>query len=102
MTVYLIHFNSRYKHAGHYIGFVAGGKAALAARMDLHRTGRGANLMGVITAAGIDWSVSRVWYGASRRDERRLKCQGAARYCPTCGGRAGRWLDERPRKEGAR
>jgi hypothetical protein len=43
--------------------------------------------MTVIGAAGITWRVARVWWGADRAFERRLKNRhGAGRFCPICRG----------------
>ena len=56
----------------------------IAARLEAHRSGRGARLMQVITEHGIGWSVARTWPGG-RQDERRLKNQKhAPRLCPLC------------------
>lgn len=80
MTVYLLHFDRRYEHAGHYIGVAAN----LERRIDEHRRGRGARLMEVITQAGIDFTVARTWEG-DRKTERKLKKRGgASRICPLC------------------
>lgn len=80
-TVYLIHFDRRYRHAGHYTGWTEG---ELEARLSEHRAGTGARLMEVIKAAGIGWTVARTWEG-TRHLERALKRRGgAARHCPIC------------------
>jgi predicted GIY-YIG superfamily endonuclease len=82
-TVYLIHFDARYKHAGHYIGWTSD----LETRLAEHARGHGARLMAVITAAGITWQLVRTWPGTRRR-ERQIKNQGgASRCCPRCGVR---------------
>jgi predicted GIY-YIG superfamily endonuclease len=83
-TVYLICFNQRYKHAGHYIGFTTN----LDHRITDHLCGQGARLMEVITAAGIEWKVTRTWEG-DRNFERYLKNRkDAVRLCPRCNKRA--------------
>lgn len=81
--VYLIHFQSRYKHAGHYLGFATD----LEQRLDRHRAGQGARLLEVIGEAGIGWKVVRVWSG-DRGLERSLKRRKNAprRLCPVCRG----------------
>jgi predicted GIY-YIG superfamily endonuclease len=79
--VYLIHFDRRYRHAGHYTGW----STDLAARLAEHGRGDGARLMAVIKDAGITWTIARIWPGADRGKERRLKRSGgASRYCPIC------------------
>lgn len=82
-TVYLLHFERRYKHAGHYIGWTAD----LSARLADHAAGHGARLLAVVQAAGIGWTLARTWRG-SRGRERQIKRQGgASRCCPLCGVR---------------
>lgn len=79
-TVYLLHFDRRYQHAGHYTGWAAD----LNARLAEHAAGRGARLLTVVRDAGINWTLARTWPG-SRGRERQLKRQGgAARRCPLC------------------
>jgi predicted GIY-YIG superfamily endonuclease len=77
---YLIHFDQRYAHAGHYLGSTHD----LDARLAEHRAGRGARLMEVVTGAGIGWHVTRTWPGGRDR-ERALKDQHQGpRLCPEC------------------
>jgi predicted GIY-YIG superfamily endonuclease len=79
-TVYLLHFDSPYKHARHYVGFTKD----LAARLEAHASGQGARLVQVIIEAGITFQLARVWTG-TRKDERRLKNRkNAPRECPLC------------------
>ena len=81
---YLLHFTEPYQHAAHYLGFTTD----LADRLTAHAHGQGARLTQVVKAAGIGWTLTRVWTEATRFDERRLKNQhGATRFCPTCGAR---------------
>ena len=86
MTVYLIHFDQPYtspngrKTIQHYLGSTK----HLKARMDEHKSGRGARLMEVITAAGIPWRVVCTWKGG-RQLERQLKRQhNSPRLCKIC------------------
>ncbi len=82
-TVYLLHFERRYGHAGHYTGWTPD----LPSRLATHAAGRGARLLAVVTDAGITWQLARTWPGGRGR-ERQLKQQGgAARRCPLCGVR---------------
>lgn len=84
-TVYLLHFSSRYKHAGHYLGWASD----LDARLVEHRAGRGARLVEVVIGAGIAVEVARTWAG-DRNLERRLKNRkGAPKLCPLCRAVAG-------------
>lgn len=81
-TVYLIHFDSPYYHARHYIGYTTD----LARRLDDHRSGNGARLIEVITNAGITWRLARTWPDAGRDFERHLKrtYKNAPKLCPLC------------------
>ena len=80
-TVYLLHFDQRYEHAGHYTGWAED----LDRRLAEHLGGRAARLVEVITQAGIGFRLARTWPGVTRARERQLKRQGgASRYCPIC------------------
>jgi predicted GIY-YIG superfamily endonuclease len=82
--IYLLCFDRPYKHARHYLGFAAA--ATPDERIAEHRAGTGARLLAVVAAAGIGWTVARVWKGATRTDERALKNQKntGAKLCPVC------------------
>jgi len=81
--VYLLHFNTRYHHAGHYLGSAED----LEARLARHQAGNGARLLEVITDAGITWTLARTWPGG-RKEERKLKNQhNGPRLCPICNPR---------------
>ncbi len=78
--VYLLHFDTRYKHAGHYLGSTCD----LEARLALHAAGRGARLLHVVRAAGITWRLARTWPGGKAKERQLKKQLGASRYCPIC------------------
>jgi hypothetical protein len=88
--VYLLHFDQRYEHAGHYTGFAESSGAegsGLLNRLGEHAAGRGARLVEVITQAGISFRLARTWPGVTRAREQQLKRQGgASRRCPICLG----------------
>lgn len=78
--VYLIHFQTAYKGARHYIGSTKD----LTKRVEHHRAGTGAKLLKAINLAGIDWEVVRTWAGG-RQEERALKNRKkASHFCPVC------------------
>jgi len=80
-TVYLLHFDRPYRHAGHYTGWTTD----LSQRLAEHAAGHGARPLAVISNAGIGWHLARTWPG-TRHTERALKRQGgASRRCPLCG-----------------
>ncbi len=82
-TVYLLHFNRRYKHAGHYLGSTK----SLTKRLAEHESGRGARLLEVVYAVGITWVLARTWEGGKQRERQLKKQGGASRFCPICKGR---------------
>ena len=84
--VYLLHIEPGYKHAHHYLGFAED----IEPRINAHLHGHGARLTQVAVDAGCSLVLVRVWPGATRRDERRLKNQKhAPALCPICAGRVG-------------
>ena len=79
--IYLIHFEHRLHHAGHYLGYTID----LQARLKAHRDGQGARLMAVIKELNIPWCLARVWEDGDRALERRLKQRKSGpRLCPIC------------------
>ncbi len=80
MVVYLLHFQRRYKHAGHYLGSCND----LTRRLTQHGKGQGARLLDVITRAGISWRLARTWPGGKQRERQLKKQGGASRSCPIC------------------
>lgn len=79
--VYLIHIDPAYEHAKHYLGYADD----VDARLAKHEAGRGARLTQVVRAAGHKLILARVWSGADRNFERKLKNQkNAPRLCPIC------------------
>lgn len=86
MSVYLLHFNKRLAHAQHYIGFVQSDDG-LDKRLTDHLCGMGARIMEVCFERGIEWKTARIWFGADRKFERKLKrFKGAQKICPVCKG----------------
>jgi hypothetical protein len=88
VALYLLHFDRPYKHARHYLGF-AKDVSAMHARIDAHyeaSTGDGKHhrLMQVVRAAGISFTLARVWPDGERSLERKQKSNGHARRCPIC------------------
>src|SRR5689334_92812 len=84
MAVYLLHFEERYHHAGHYLGY----SSNLVARIQAHREGRGARWMEVVVEVGINWRVVRVWPDGGYELERALKSRhNGSKLCPLCNPR---------------
>lgn len=79
--VYLIHFDTKLHHAGHYIGF----SFDVEKRLNTHKAGEGARLLRALNDKGIDYKIVRVWDNVDRAFERQLKNQkNAPRLCPIC------------------
>jgi len=86
--VYLLHFHERYKHAGHYLGSTC----FLDMRLAAHAAGTGARLMEVITQAGIEWDLARLWPCESEPEMRQLEKyfkhrHNSGQICPRCNPR---------------
>jgi len=68
-------------HARHYLGYADNIKK----RLRRHRAGKGARILAALVRERIGRKLVRVWEGAGRIDERRLKSQkNAPRLCPIC------------------
>jgi predicted GIY-YIG superfamily endonuclease len=80
MPVYLLHFERPYKHARHYLGATRD----LEARLSLHRCGRGARLMAVVTQAGIPWMLARTWEGDYAQEHALKRRKNSPQLCPQC------------------
>lgn len=94
MTVYILHLDAplaqgpdprtvRPRAAGHYTGYAA----RLQERLEHHAQGTGARFTQVCVERGITFQLARVFDGADRAFERKLKnTKNVARYCPLCCG----------------
>jgi hypothetical protein len=83
-TVYLLHFDPRYRHAGHYLGSTL--VTSSADRIEAHLRGHGSPLVRAAVAAGCAVTVARTWRG-DRKLERRLKDgHNSPQLCPICRG----------------
>lgn len=81
-TIYLLHFDGPYRHAGHYLGWTAG---EVDVRVADHLAGRGSPLVAAAVAAKCDVKLVATWPTRTRRDERAEKKNGTLRrICPVC------------------
>lgn len=82
VDAYLLHFERPYHHAQHYLG----SSKNLPLRLVLHSRGQSrVGLLQAVRAAGIAWTVARVWYGNGRELEQKFKRAGHNRdLCPIC------------------
>lgn len=84
VAVYLLHFERKFHHAQHYIGFT---ELAPEKRLERHLAGDGSRLVRAVRQAGIGVDLVRVWPGGGRALERQLKKRKkAAQLCPACSG----------------
>jgi hypothetical protein len=88
VALYLLHFDRPFRHAKHYLGYAVD-VPAVHARVDMHYAatvgdGKHHRLMQHVRAAGISFTLARVWPDATRADERRKKQRGHSRACPIC------------------
>jgi predicted GIY-YIG superfamily endonuclease len=78
---YLIHFEDRLHHAGHYLGYTTN----LEKRIERHRNSQSAKLLIAINKLGIKWDVVRTWINGSPQLERKLKNRhNGPQLCPIC------------------
>lgn len=82
MSVYLLHLERPLAgRARHYVGYAE----HVEQRLKHHRQGTGARMLAVCNERGIAYHLARVWEGAGKAFERRLKqTHNTARYCPLC------------------
>jgi predicted GIY-YIG superfamily endonuclease len=78
--VYLLHFDRPFHHATHYTGWTSD----LAQRLTSHRAGNGGKLVAAAAAAGIGFTVARVWQGKTHAFERYIKNEQPKHFCPCC------------------
>ena len=81
--VYLVHFETKYKHAGHYLG----ASQDIAWRIQKHLSNNGAALLSHLNRVGIKWNVVRVWPVDNNlyQQEKKLKAwKKSPQLCPIC------------------
>lgn len=92
-SVYLLCLDRPLAHARHYVGYSADSNPLF--RVEQHRAGRSrVTFMRAVVRAGITFTLTRVWYGAGRTFERKIKNghflnkthPSRSAICPRCGG----------------
>lgn len=78
--IYVIHFDTKFHHAQHYVGF----SDDPAARQIDHRRGRGAKLLLVVKKAGISFRVVRIIEGDMNMERKIKRQNNSRRLCPVC------------------
>lgn len=81
--VYLIHFNKKFKHAQHYLGFCY--DKNFKKRIKHHLNGNGACLLNALNKLKISYKVVKTWPEKDGNFERELKnYKNASIICPVC------------------
>ncbi len=95
--VYLIHFDQKFHHAQHYLGFVDHlNNHTLESRVEYHKKGKGSRLLRAVALAKINFDVVRTWPDGDRNFERSLKNKKkASQFYPICNPK----LNENTNKE---
>jgi len=87
MSLYLLHLEPRYKHAGHYLGFTPDLRVNRRAMEHIDGVrGKASPLILAALHAGCTVTIARRWEGAQydKKAERAKKSRGHARLCPLC------------------
>ena len=83
MSVYILHLNSKLRHAQHYVGWAK----YVEKRITNHKNGNGSKFTKACLKHGVSFELARVFEGADRTFERKLKNTNSTRdYCPICNG----------------
>jgi predicted GIY-YIG superfamily endonuclease len=85
--LYLLHFDPRYRHAGHYLGYTED----LPKRFALHLSGRGSPLVRAAVRSGSKIALVRLWAGDGNAEQEIKRRGSRARLCPICNPRAKNW-----------
>jgi predicted GIY-YIG superfamily endonuclease len=80
-TVYVLHFDPPYKHAGHYVGWTEGD---VAERLAVHLQGRGSPLIRAAVAAGVDVQLAATYEGTRYLERRMKRWHHTSRFCAIC------------------
>lgn len=86
MTVYVLHFDPPYRHAGHYIGYTPDKTAERRVREHIEGLAAGSPLVKAAVAAGSTITLAHEYPGAERDFEAWLKARrDVRRWCQCCG-----------------
>jgi predicted GIY-YIG superfamily endonuclease len=78
--IYILHFEEKYKHAGHYLGYTA----HVERRIQQHQSGHSVPLMDAVNAAGIPWMLAAILDGDKATEKRLRLRKNTPRFCPQC------------------
>src|SRR3954471_7984916 len=80
-TVYVLHSEPAYKHAGHYVGWTEGD---VCERIAVHLQGRGSPLIRAAVAAGVQVQLAATYEGTRYLERRRKSGHTPGRFCAIC------------------
>src|SRR3989442_14561814 len=83
--LYLLHFNPRYRHAGHYLGYTQD----VLQRFAFHLRGRGSPLVSAAVTNGCQILLVIIWNEDGNAEQEIKRIVGSrARLCPICNPKA--------------
>lgn len=83
--LYLLHFEPRYRHAGHYLGYAKRSIRDYARQVIAGTRFAPHPLVEHALLAGCTVTIAAVYPGHDRADRRRMRARGSlARICPIC------------------
>jgi len=83
--LYLLHFDPRYRHAGHYLGYTED----LPKRFAMHMRGKGSPLVKAAVKNGSRIILVRIWAEDGNAEQEIKRVVGSrVRLCPVCNHRA--------------
>jgi predicted GIY-YIG superfamily endonuclease len=83
--LYLLHFDPRYRHAGHYLGYTQ----ELPKRFGLHLQGKGSPLVKAAINNGSQIVLVRIWAEDGNAEQEIKRVIGSrAKLCPLCNPKA--------------
>lgn len=86
MAVYILHFEKKFYHTQHYIGWTKGNSIeAVQKRLKTHLSGKGSKIVRSVVASGIKIEVATIFINGDRKLERKLKDKkNAKQFCSIC------------------
>jgi hypothetical protein len=86
VSLYLLHIEPRYRHAGHYLGFCQAERVDRRVNEHLSGGSKASPLILAALMAGRTVTLARRWEGVQydRKAERAKKGRGHTRMCPLC------------------
>jgi predicted GIY-YIG superfamily endonuclease len=94
--IYLIHFEEKYHHAQHYIGWTEN----IDNRFKSHLKNNGSKLLKAVNKKGIKYKIIKTWEGTRFFERRMKKWKKAKIFCPICNENPSKHFDFLKNKTG--